>query len=381
MYCTTDEQRMLVRSAREFGQREIQPAFAAQLKKGRPLDFCWGIWDKVAEAGFIGISTPEEMGGLGLGVTEELLVLEELSMHSTSIGSNIDAHNLALRALEYNGSEYQKEKYGKPAAAGEIVLAAGVTDPAGSSNLPEWSITVTEDGDSYILNGTKFFVTNVGAADVYAIFTRDIENGFPMGCYLVEKDTPGLEPGKLESFGRAGTCTGTLNIKNVRIPKENKLPSGDFVYAPWLALGYLDVAAIYCAMCKTALDKTQAYLQQRTRNNRPLASLQAVAHRLANMNMQYEQARSLMYTAARLWDEGRPDYKLHSMAKIASSEAVSKITHDCCVLMGSYGSSKSNGMIQMHTFAPACAVGEHPNDYHRDLIAKHMGIQLDSHLA
>lgn len=381
MYCSTDEQRIMVRSAKEFGEREILPALAKQIEKGMPYDFCYGIWPKLAEAGFIGISTSEEIGGLGLGVTTELLVMEELALASGTVATNIDAHNLALRTLEYNGSDYLKEKYGRPAATGEIILAAAVTDPAGSMNFPEWSISVTDDGDYDIINGTKFFTTNMIAADVYAVYTKDYENGYPMGCYFIDKDTPGLEPGKREAFGMSGTNTGTLNLKNVRVPKKNKVPSGDLANAAWLALGYLDASSIYCAMCKIALDKTLTYVKQRTRNGKPLASLQAVAHRMANMFMQYEQARSLMYTAARLWDEGRPDLKLHSMAKILTSEAVTTISHDCCVLMGAYGSAPENGLIQIHSGAPACHVGECPNDFHRDVIAKYLDIKLDSHLA
>lgn len=381
MYCNTDEQRIMVRAAKEFGEREIAPALMKQMAKEPPFDFCYGIWPKLAEAGFIGISTSESMGGLGLDLTTELLVMEELAMHSGTVATNIDAHNLALRTLEFNGSDYLKEKYGARASSGEIVLAAAVTDPAGSMNFPEWSISVTDDGDHDILNGTKFFTTNMIAADLYAVFTKDYENGFPMGCYFIEKGTPGLEPGKIEAFGMSGTNTGTLNLKNVRVPKINKVPPGDLANAAWLALGYLDASAIFVATCKIVLDQTLNYVKQRTRNGKPLSSLQAVAHRMANMYMQYEQARSLMYTAARLWDEGRPDLKLHSMAKIATSEAVSKITHDCCVLYGAYGSAPENGLIQYHSGAPAGHCGECPNDFHRDIIAKYLDIKLDSHLA
>ena len=382
MYTNNDEQRIMQRTAREFAEREIAPALKAQMEKGQPYDFCLGIWPKVAEAGFVGISTTEEMGGLGLGVTTELLVMEAFTYYGGGpVATNIDAHNLALRTLEFNGSDYLKEKYGEKGATGEIVFAAAITDPAGSMNFPEWSITVTHDGDYDIINGTKFFTTNMIAADVYAIYVNDYENGYPMGCYFIDKDTEGFEIGNRESFGTSGTNTGTITLKNVRVPKENKIPSADLANAEWLALGYLDAAAIFSARTRKVLDLTEAYVKQRTRNGKPMASMQAVAHRMANMNMLYEQARSIMYTAARLWDEGRPDLKLHSMAKIATSDAFSTISHDCTVLHGAYGSAPENGIIQFHISAPASQCGECPNDFHRDLIAKYMGIELDTHLA
>ncbi|MEL7563315.1 MAG: acyl-CoA dehydrogenase family protein [Dehalobacterium sp.] len=380
-YLFTEEQELMRKAAEEFAVKVGLPALIAQQKAGKErFDFALGLWPRLAEMNFIGIPTPEKLGGLGMDITTELLVLEALAI-AGPLSTNIDAHNLGLHTIEYNGSDYQKERWGIPAAKGEIICAAAVTDPAGSMNFPEWTIRAEETDKGYVINGTKVFCTNSDEADVYVVFTTDYENGFPMGAYIVEKGTPGLETGHLEQFGKKGTNTGTIVLKNVEIPKENRMPPGDLATAPWLSLGYLDAAAMFIGLAKFCLDKTTNYVKQRTRNGKPLSSLQSVAHRLADMYMQYEQARTLMYTAAALYDAGKPDYKMHSMAKIATTEALTKIAHDCCVLHGGYGFAPETGLIQIHSSTPATHVGECPNDFHRDLIAKYLGIVLDSHLS
>lgn len=375
----SEEELLMQASTFEFVQQEAFPVLMAQMQKGMPYDCALGIWDKMAEKGLIGISTSEEMGGLGMGVKAELITLETLSP-AGPLATNIDAHNLALRCIEYNGSDYQKQKYGFPAARGEIMCAAAVTDPAGSMNFPEWSIKVTEAEDGYILDGTKVFCTNSQRADLYAIFTNDYENGYPMGCYLVEKDTPGLTFGKLEPVGMNGCNTGTVYLNGVKVPKENKVPSADLGNAEWLALGYLDCAIILCGLARFALEKTKEYVKNRSRNGKPLSAMQAVSHRIVNMEMMLEQARAITYAAAELWDAGTPDLKLHSYAKIAASEALSKISHDCVIMHGGYGMDPQTGVFDLYASAPAGHVGECPNDFHRDLVAQLLGMPQDTWL-
>lgn len=381
-YIFSDEELLMKQAAEEFIQQEGIPALMAQMPKaaeGKPMDCALGIWNKLAEKGFIGISTAESMGGLGMGVKAELVAVEALAA-AGPFATNIDAHNLALRCVEFNGSDYQKEKYGIPGARGEIMFAAAVTDPAGSMNMPEWSIDVKEVEDGYILNGSKVFCTNSHGADVYLVFTKDYENGYPMGAYLVEKDMPGFVCGEIEPCGVHGTCTGTIYLNDVKVPKENKIPAADLGNAAWLALGYLDASIIFIAMARGVLEKTKAYVKTRTRNGKPLCNLQAVAHRIVNMEMQLEQARAITYTAAELWDAGAPDLKLHSYAKITSSEALTKISHDCVVLHGGYGLNPDTGVFGTYCGAPAGHVGECPNDFHRDLVAGLLGMKQDSWL-
>lgn len=378
-YLFTEEELLMQQTAAEFLQQEILPALMQQMQKGLPYDIALGLWPKLAEKGFIGISTDEKMGGLGMGVKAELLMMETIAPGGP-IGTNIDAHNLTLHCLEFNGSEYQKEKYGIPAAKGEIMCAAAVTDPAGSSNYPEWSCSVTEEEDGYVLNGTKVFCSNSQGADLYLVFMKDYENGYPIGAYLVEANTPGLTFGALEAVGTNGCNTGTVYLNNVKVPKENKIPSADLTAASWLSLGYLDCAAVLVGCARYCLEKTKAFVKTRTRNGKPLCALQAVAHRIVNMEMQLESARCVMYTAAELWDAGTPDLKLHSYAKILCSEAFSKIAHDCVTLHGGYGIAPETGLIDMHSATPVGHIGESPNDFQRDVIAGLLGMPQESQL-
>lgn len=378
----TDEDILLRNSVREFVANEALPAMAAQQANhapGEPWDLGLGLWHRLGELGFVGVSTPESMGGLGLGIKQDLIVEEELAA-AGCLAVNLDGHNLGLRAIEYNGTEYQKQTWGVPAARGEILIASAISDPAGSMNFPEWSIRCEEDGDELVINGTKNFCTNSRGADVYVIAVPDRAAGYPMTFVIIPADTPGLEMGELEYSGMTGGNTGTIYLNDVRIPKENKLPSGDYGNAPWLALGYLDFAAIMNAIAINATEIAKEYIKNRTRNGRPVSALQAAAHRVVNCEVKTQQTRAVTYAAAELWDKGTPDKKLHSIAKIAAAEGCCEVTKECCGLLGGYGMAPGSGVYELYCFAVAGYAGECPNDFHRDLIAGLDGMPQDSWL-
>lgn len=377
----TDEQELIRTMAREFTQTEVvrktQEGAAIYAQEG-VIPFGFGLWDQMAELGYAGISVPEEYGGLGLGMVEEMLVLEEISKVNSAAGTNLDAHNLCMNTIKHSGSEDQKRRFLVPGAKGEIIGAAAVTDPAGSSNFQEWGITVTEDGSSYVLNGTKHFVSNAIVAGLYAVFAKSAEGPGPLDCYLVEAQSPGLNTGHLESFGRTGTNTGTVELNDVRVPKENKIPPSDLFNSDWLALGYLDFAAVILGVAEGAFDITLRHTKQRSRKGAPLAQNQAVAHRLANMASAIEQVRSVSYDAAELVDSGRMDRKLNSIAKVAASEMLSEVSIQCVALHGAAGCDPATGVFSAYQVAANAWSGEYPNDLHRDMIARELGIQLSS---
>ena len=375
----TDEDQLLRESVKAFVENEAMPAVAEQAARGGAYDCALGLWSRLSELGFVGASAPESMGGMGLGVKQDLIIMEELSF-AGSLGTNLDAHNLALRALEFQGTEYQKQTWGVPGAKGEIMFAAAITDPAGSMNFPEWSISCVEDGDDIVINGTKNFCSNSQGADVYLVAVTDYDRGYPMTFVVVPADNPGLEMGELEYLGKTGCNTGTIYLNDVRVPKENRFPAGDYGNAEWLALGYLDAAMLQLGFCRTALDIAENHVKNRMRNGRPLASLQSVAHRIVNMEMRIAQVRELTYAAADLWDAGTPNLALHSMAKIAAAECTTYVTQESSYLLGGYGCAPGSGVYELYCFAPATWVGENPNDFHRDLIAGLLGMPQDSWL-
>lgn len=378
----TDNQRLVRDMAREFSQTEVAKktaeGYAVYAQTG-VAPFGFGLWGQMAELGFAGLRVPEEHSGMGMGMVEEMLVLEEISKVNASAATNIDAHNLAMNTILHSGSDEQRAKYLAAAAQGTLLCAAAVTDPAGSSNFEEWSTTAVQDGDSYVLNGTKHYVSNSDAAGLYAVFTQASEPGHgPLDCYLVEAGTTGLSTGHLEVFGKTGTNTGTIELTDVRVPKANKIPPGDLFFADWLAMGYLDFSAIMLGTTEAAFARTVEFTKQRTRKGKPLAHNQAVAHRLANMSMQIEQVRSIGYDAAELLDAGQMDRKLNSIAKIAASEMISSVSLQCVTLHGAAGIDPATGVYGAYAGAPASWVGEYPNDLHRDMIAHALGIALPS---
>ncbi|MDR0944563.1 MAG: acyl-CoA/acyl-ACP dehydrogenase [Bifidobacteriaceae bacterium] len=378
----TEDQLLIQEAAHDFAATEVADAtktgMAIYAQTGT-APFSFGLWDKAAALGYAGITVPEEYGGLGLGEVEELLVMEQLSAFNPAIATNLDGHNLATKTILHSGSEDQRERYLPHLASGEWCAAAAVTDPAGSTNFPEWTIEVTRDGDDYVINGTKHFCSNSQAAQLYAVYTKS-EPGTPgpMDCFLVPAGTRGLEMGELESFGRSGTNTGTVELNDVHVPACDKIPPSNLYTANWLACGYLDFAAIMLGRAQGVFDKTLAYVKQRTRRGRPLAQLQAVAHRIANMAMQIEQVRSITFDAAQLWDAGTPNRALHSMAKIAAAEMIGDVSIQCAAMHGAAGSDPAVGIMSALQTAPGAWNGEGPNDLHRDYIADELGITLDS---
>lgn len=377
----TEDQEIIRDMAREFARTTV----AAKTKEGMAIyaktgtaPFSFDLWEPACELGYAGITVPEQYGGMGLGMVEEMLVMEALSAYNPAIATNFDAHNLALKTILYSGSEEQRERFLPDLASGKWIAAAAVTDPAGSTNFPEWGTQVQKDGDDYIISATKHYCTNVIAADLYAVYTQSQDGPGPMDCFLVPASSPGMETGPLESFGRSGTNTGTLLLTEVRVPAENKIPPGDLYAASWLSLGYLDFSAIMLGRTQGVFDKTVAFLKQRTRRGKPLAQLQSVAHRLANMACQIEQARSVAYDAAELWDAGTPNRMLHSIAKIATSEMAGNVALQCAAMHGAAGSDPATGVISALMSAPGSWNGEYPNDLHRDMIAADLGIELES---
>ncbi|MDR3360191.1 MAG: acyl-CoA/acyl-ACP dehydrogenase [Bifidobacteriaceae bacterium] len=377
----TENQELIRSMAEEFTKTTVAAKTAegtAVYAKTGQAPFSFDLWGEACELGYAGITVPERHGGLGLGMVEEMLVMEEISRVNASLATNFDAHNLALKTILYSGSDEQRERLLPDLASGKLIAAAAVTDPAGSSNFPEWSTKVEADGDGWVISATKHFCTNVIAADLYAVYTKSASGPGPMDCYLVPADSEGVEEGPLESFGRSGTNTGTLRLDRVKVAAENKIPPGDLYSAAWLSLGYLDFAAIMLGRTQTVFDKTVAFLKQRTRRGKPLAQLQAVAHRLANLACQIEQARSVAYDAAELWDAGTPNRMLHSIAKIAPSEMASTVSLQCVAMHGAAGMDPATGVLSAYLGAPSSWNGEYPNDLHRDMIAGDLGIDLES---
>lgn len=373
-YFLTEEQVLIKNSVRDFCQNPetLKMVMGAYQRGGFPLD----CWQAAADMGFIGVSIAEEYGGQGRDLTTELLVLEEMGNNGFPIGGAIVAHNLGMLAIQYWGTEEQKQKYLVPAASGKAICCGAFTDPAGSFNFPEWGMNVTKDGSDYIINANKVMVTNAVISDIKIIFGMDPKLGDSNHAYIVEKGAEGVAGQAEQKMVPDLADWGTVSLKNVRVPEANRL-NGENCKVPWLSLGFLTTAVLSHSLAQIAFVKTLAFTKQRTRYGKPLTDLQTISHRLVNMAIANETSRSLIYNAARLWDEERYEEsaRLCSMAKVYVTENANKTLHDATVMHGGVGFTMAPRVGPMWASSLQLEIAEGPTDLHRDLVAESYGIK------
>ncbi|NLW43892.1 MAG: acyl-CoA/acyl-ACP dehydrogenase [Syntrophomonadaceae bacterium] len=373
-YFLTEEQQLIRNSVREFClDPSTRQAASADRKQG---GFPYESWKLVAEKGYIGAYVPEAYGGQGYDFTTYFVILEMLSKMGNPASMVMGAHDLAILPLLYWGTEEQKKKYLVPLASGKAIGCGAVTDPAGLNNYPEWGMTVAEDGDDFVINGTKVLVTNAHAADIKIVFGKPSGSYFDT-VYIVEKDMPGVETGFNEQKIVPGKADwGTVNLKNVKVPKANRVVDNGFgMY--WFGPSFLSVCLSALTLGDTAFEKTLAFCKQRTRYERPLVDLQAVSHRLVNMAINNEISRNLIYNAIRLWDEQRYEecYRLACMSKVWIPEAINKNLHDAAILHGGIGFTPQALVSMMWVSSLQLEIAEMPADVHRDFVAETYGIK------
>lgn len=373
-YFLTEEQALIKQSVRDFCQSPATQKMIMECyqRGGFPIE----CWQAAADMGFIGVSIPEAYGGQGHDMYTELLVMEELGNNGFPVTGAIVAHNLGMLAIYYWGNEEQRQKYLVPAAAGTKIVCGAFTDPSGSMNLPEWGMAVEEEGDEYIINGSKVMVTNAVISDIKIIFGRDLDHGDSKHAYIVEKGTPGLSGQAEPKIVPDLADWGTINLKNVRVPKANKL-DGTRSDVPWLSLGFLTTAMMSYSLANIAFAKTVAFTKQRTRYGKPLTDLQTVSHRLVNIAIANETSHNLLYTAARLWDEERYDEaeRVCSMAKVYVTESANKSLHDAALLHGGVGFTPAPRVGIMWASSLQLEIAEGPVDVHRDIVAESYAIK------
>ena len=375
-YFMTDEQELLKEAVASFCMApDTQEAIAADRAKG---GFPRNCWDKLAEAGFIGMSIPEEYGGQGQNVVTELIVSEVLGMFGYPALEALAGHELGCAVLYYWGSEEIKQKYLVPCAKGEKVCCGAATDPSGSFNMTEWGLSYRIEGDEVVINGQKVVVTNADTADVKVVFGKE-PGGITQSCaFVIEKGTPGLESGGQEQRLIPGTDDwGSIFLNDVRIPKENMLTGSPTSVNLWTALGFNNGALMTLTIGQTAMNLALEYTSNRTNSGRPLNQLQKVAHRLVDMGMVIDICKASIYTAGRLWDEGRYEEsaKLSFMNKAFTTEQMSKVTHDAVVLHGAVGYNPATMVSVLNAMVVSTEIAECPPDILRDMIAQFYGIE------
>ncbi|MBP2242527.1 alkylation response protein AidB-like acyl-CoA dehydrogenase [Cytobacillus eiseniae] len=340
----TEEHEMIRKMVRDFAKNEVAPTAAERDEEER---FDREIFNKMAELGLTGIPWPEEYGGIGSDYLAYCIAVEELSRVCASTGVTLSAHtSLAGWPIFKFGSEEQKQKYLKPMALGEKIGGYGLTEPGSGSDAGGMKTTARLEGDHYILNGSKIFITNGGIADIYVVFALTDPSSKHKGttAFIIESDFEGFSVGKKEKkLGIRSSPTTEIIFDNCKVPVENVLGEvGEGFKVAMMTLdgGRNGIAAQAVGIAQGALDASIDYAKERVQFGKPIAAQQGIGFKLADMATSIEASRLLTYQAAWLESEGLPYGKESAMSKLLAGDTAMKVTIDAVQIFGGYGYTK-----------------------------------------
>ncbi|HHP1037106.1 TPA: acyl-CoA dehydrogenase AcdA [Bacillus thuringiensis] len=340
----SEEHEMIRKMVRDFAKNEVAPTAAERDEEER---FDRELFDQMAELGLTGIPWPEEYGGIGSDYLAYVIAIEELSRVCASTGVTLSAHtSLAGWPIFKFGTEEQKQKFLRPMAEGKKIGAYGLTEPGSGSDAGGMKTIAKRDGDHYILNGSKIFITNGGIADIYVVFALTDPESKQRGtsAFIVESDTPGFSVGKKESkLGIRSSPTTEIMFEDCRIPVENLLGEegqGFKVAMQTLDGGRNGIAAQAVGIAQGALDASVEYARERHQFGKPIAAQQGIGFKLADMATDVEAARLLTYQAAWLESEGLPYGKESAMSKVFAGDTAMRVTTEAVQVFGGYGYTK-----------------------------------------
>jgi len=370
----TEEQNLIRDMVRSFAETEVAPS-AGERDETERFDRAL-MFDRLAELGLTGIVFPEEYGGAGADYLSYAIAVEELSRVCGSTGVTLSAHlSLCANPIYMFGTEEQKQKFLVPLAKGEKIGAFGLTEPSAGSDAGGTKTTATRDGDDWILNGSKIFITNAGEAEIYVVLARSdktAEKHRGISAFIVEKGTPGFSFGKKEKkMGIRSSPTMELVFENCRIPAGNLLGQegqGFKVAMKTLDGGRIGIASQALGIAQGALDATLAYTKDREQFNKPIAAFQGVSFQLADMATQVEAARLLIYNAAYRASAGLSYSQESAMAKLFASETAMRVTTQAVQLHGGYGYTREFPVERMMRDAKITEIYEGTSEVQRVVI-------------
>ena len=369
----TEDQKMVQKLARDFAEKRLAPTVS---ERDHKEEFSRTIADEMGELGLTGICFPEEYGGSGGDVMSYILAVEELCKADDGVGITLSAPvSLCAWPIYAYGTEEQKQKYLVPLAEGEKLGAFGLTEPNAGTDAAGQQTVAVLDGDDYILNGSKIFITNGGEAETYIIFAMtDKSKGMKgISAFIVEKDLPGFSFGKKEhKMGIHTSLTNELVFQDVRLPKENllgKVGEGFKIAMSTLDGGRIGVAAQALGIAQAALDHAIKYSKERVQFGKSIASNQAIAFMMADMATKIDAARLLVYRAAYLKDQGLSYSKEAAMAKLYASDIAMEVTTDAVQIYGGYGYSREYPVERLMRNAKITQIYEGTNQVQRMVIS------------
>ncbi len=372
-YLLTEEQMMIKELCHQIAEEKIKPVAAHYDESG---EFPWDIMKILAESDVCGVYIPEEYGGMGGGILELAIATEELCWGCGGISLAFAATGLGTFPILLYGNEEQKAKYLPEVASGRKLAAFALTEAEAGSDAGSIKTTAQKDGDSYILNGTKQWITNGGEAEIYTVvaITDKSRGARGASAFIVEKDTPGVSFGKKENkMGIRGSATCEVIFTDCRIPKENLLAKeglGFIVAMKTFDSSRPGVAAQALGIAQRALDESVQYAHERRQFGTSISSFQAIQFMLADMAIQVEASRALIYSAARMIDSGAKNIsKVSAISKTFASDTAMKVTTDAVQIFGGYGYMKEYPVEKLMRDAKITQIYEGTNQIQRSVIA------------
>ncbi len=375
-YNFSEEELMIKEVARKIAEEKVRPVRQELDREGR---FPREILNEIARADLLRVFIPEEYDGLGMGITGMCIATEELSRVDGGVAISYAANGLGATPILIAGTEEQKRKYLPKIASGEMFAAFALTEPEAGSDASNVKTRAVKDGDYYILNGNKIFITNGGEADIYVVIaSTDPERGARgLSAFIVEKGTEGFSFGKKEDkMGIRASVTRELVFEDCKVPKENLLGregQGFIITMRTFDRTRVGVAAQAVGIAQGALEEATEYAKTRVQFGKPIIEFQAIQFMLADMATQIEAARALTYLAARHIDSGAKDIaKISSMAKLFASDVAMKVTTDAVQIFGGYGYMREYPVEKMMRDAKITQIYEGTNQIQRLVIASHL---------
>lgn len=375
-YQLTAEQQAFHEAVKRFANDRIAPA-AAEID--RTAEFPSELFREMGELGYMGAPHPVEYEGAGCDAVMVCLLLEEVSRASGAVGSSLNAHiSLASSVIAEHGSEAQKEKYLRDLASGRKLGSFGLTEPSGGSDAAGCRSRAVRQGDHFVLNGSKAFITNSTEADTFVVTARTSDEPGSRGvsAFILERGMDGLSVGKADKkMGMNGSPTAMVFFDNVKVPAENLIGEegrGFRQFAQTLDRGRINVAALSVGLAQAALDAAVPYAKERVQFGRPIAAFQGVQWPIAEMAAEIEAARLLTLNAARMYDAGLPVKAEGAMAKFMAAEISIRAANHAVELHGGYGYLRDFPVERILRDAKMYQIGEGTSQIQRMVIAREL---------
>ena len=372
----SETQIMIAQSIRDFAEKNIRPFI---MEWDEAQTFPIPLFKKLGEMGFMGVLVPEELGGSGLGYHEYITIIEEISKVDPSIGLSVAAHNsLCVNHILTFGNEAQKKKWIPKLATGEHIGAWGLTEHGTGSDAGGMNTTAVKEGDYWIVNGAKNFITHAVSGDISVVIVRTGEKGDSKGmtAFVFEKGMPGFTSGKKENkLGMRASETAELIFDNCRIPDANRLGEVGEGFVQSMKIldgGRISIGALSLGISKGAYEAALKYSKERHQFGQPISSFQGIAFKLADMATEIEASELLLHKAAFLKNKNRNMTTLGAMSKMYASEVCVKVANEAVQIHGGYGYTKDYPVEKFYRDSKLCTIGEGTTEIQKLVISRNI---------